>query len=287
MNLLERIIAGIVLYNPDITRLKENLDAISPQTDEIICIDNASLNIEDIDGLLSYYPKVRIIKNDINQGIAAALNQIINYADKNAYKWVITLDQDSIVDYKLIDTYRLYLNKESMAMLTCLIQERTIDDRQAIERQDMTEVDKCITSGCLTNVKACIEVGGFNEALFIDYVDFDMCIRLIQRGWKIYCVNYIGLLHQTGQAQRVTVFGHKLYLQGHPIEVYHESPLRTYYFFRNVVYFCRKYGSEGKSYTSLAHILWRALLIICYEHPKRIKMIQIFKGIKDGWRMKI
>lgn len=287
MDLLEKIIAGIVLYNPDMIRLKENLDAISTQADEIVCIDNASLNIKDIEELVIHFPKIKLIKNANNMGIATALNQIITYADEQNYKWVLTLDQDSIVDDNLITVYKLYLDKENMAMLTCLIQERTIDSKEYNQKKDIVEVNKCITSGCLTNVKACIQTGYFKDSLFIDYVDFDMCIRLIQKGWKIYCVNYVGLLHQTGQAQRVKVFGRDLYLKGHPVEIYHESPIRIYYFFRNVVYFWRRYGLKGRDYTSVMHILWRALLVIWYEHPKRIKVIQIIKGIRDGWRMKI
>ena len=38
------ICAGIVSYNPDLKRLKENIDAIFPQVDEVIVFDNGSIN---------------------------------------------------------------------------------------------------------------------------------------------------------------------------------------------------------------------------------------------------
>ncbi|MDC2274628.1 hypothetical protein [Bacteroides thetaiotaomicron] len=35
-----KIVAGIILYNPDIDRLMDNISAISPQVESIIIIDN-------------------------------------------------------------------------------------------------------------------------------------------------------------------------------------------------------------------------------------------------------
>ena len=43
-----RTFAGIVLYNPDILRSQENIEAIIGQVDEVLCIDNCSNNISDI-----------------------------------------------------------------------------------------------------------------------------------------------------------------------------------------------------------------------------------------------
>lgn len=40
--------AGIVLFNPEIERLKENLQAIVPQVVEVVLIDNCSQNIAEI-----------------------------------------------------------------------------------------------------------------------------------------------------------------------------------------------------------------------------------------------
>ena len=37
-----KTLAGIVLYNPDIERLRENIAAIAPQVDTLLFIDNAS-----------------------------------------------------------------------------------------------------------------------------------------------------------------------------------------------------------------------------------------------------
>mgnify|MGYP003311394843 CR=1 FL=1 len=72
------IMAGIVLYNPEKKRLKENIDAIINQVDKIVLVDNGSdltLDTKDFFGEAS--DKVVLIRNSENKGIAKALNQIL------------------------------------------------------------------------------------------------------------------------------------------------------------------------------------------------------------------
>lgn len=81
-------LAGIVLYNPNLERLSQNIVACATQVNEIICIDNGSRNIAEVEELISRLqelkspqaaPFIKIIKNDENLGIAKALNQILYY----------------------------------------------------------------------------------------------------------------------------------------------------------------------------------------------------------------
>ena len=43
-----KVAAGIVLFNPDLKRLEENVCAVKSQVDEIIFFDNGSKNIKEI-----------------------------------------------------------------------------------------------------------------------------------------------------------------------------------------------------------------------------------------------
>ena len=70
-----KIAAGIVLYNPDIDRLKKNLEAIAPQVEKVFLVDNHSDHIENIKKLLEQFPVCELIENEKNAGIATALNQ--------------------------------------------------------------------------------------------------------------------------------------------------------------------------------------------------------------------
>lgn len=278
------IIAGIVLYNPDIYRLKENLDSIVRQVEDVILIDNNSNNIKKVENLTSNYSNVFIIKNDINKGIATALNQIISYASNKKYKWVITLDQDSVCSKNLINIYGEFLNINNIGMMTCNIVDRNF----SLESNNFTKnpyiyVDDCITSGCLTNIAACIDVGGFDESLFIDYVDFDMCTTMLEHGYKIIKINYDGLLHEVGSA-----FTKKIC--GRTEVIYNHSAFRKYYIARNGIYYLRKH----KASFSLKHYVHRylrvyeeILFILVYENNKFEKLKAGIKGIIDGHKMKI
>ena len=56
-----KIAAGIVLYSPDIARLKKNLEAIVPQVEKVFLVDNHSDNIEEVKKMLEQFPVCKLI----------------------------------------------------------------------------------------------------------------------------------------------------------------------------------------------------------------------------------
>lgn len=81
--------AGIVSYNPDIKRFKENIDSILSQVDKLIIIENGSRESDKIIKIIKSYDEncVKLVVNSKNMGIARALNQIRVCAEKENYKW--------------------------------------------------------------------------------------------------------------------------------------------------------------------------------------------------------
>ena len=104
----ETVLAGIVTYNPNMERLKLNLDAICNQVSVVAIIDNGSKNIEKIISLTEGYDNIEVVCNASNRGIAAALNQIGDLAAAKKKEFFITLDQDSVADCSLAT--ELYLS---------------------------------------------------------------------------------------------------------------------------------------------------------------------------------
>ena len=47
-----KILGGVVTYNPEIPRFKENLKTLVNQVDKLYVFDNGSKNIEDIESVL-------------------------------------------------------------------------------------------------------------------------------------------------------------------------------------------------------------------------------------------
>lgn len=133
-----------------------------------------------------------------NQGIAKALNQLASEAQKGGFDWILTLDQDSVAPSNIIEEFEKYTNNLNTGMLCPVICDR--NKGVVVEAKDnYKEIDECITSGSLLNIKAWRKIGGFDESMFIDGVDFDICYRLRKNGYKILCIQSVVLLHELGR----------------------------------------------------------------------------------------
>ena len=275
----EIIGAGIVTYNPDIERLKENINSIMSQVSQIVIVDNGSDNVEDICSMIEGNSGICMVWNEENGGIAKALNQIMHFADEHNWDWVLTLDQDSVTMPGLIDNYRKYMDYDKVAMITCLFLDRNYGVQQEYEfSEEYRYAERCITSGCLTKVAPCLETGGFDEGMFIDYVDFDMCYMLTERGYKILQSSFRGILHELGNSQRKEFFGREVIVTNH-------SPSRRYYYSRNVVYFIRKHRGYVSALRYYIKLYGRLGVVLLYENNKFNKLKYGLKGIIDGYKM--
>ena len=273
-----KICAGIVTFNPDLSRLNENIESIIGQIDHIVIVDNGSLNFDAIERLC-FSKHIEVIHNTENLGIAEALYQIMDWSIVHRYEWTLTLDQDSVCFPSLIQLYEKYMSLPSVGMLTCLIQDRNFDEEKE-KKTDYIEVNTCITSGSLMNMDAYQKTNGFDRQMFIDSVDFEMCIQLRKAGYKIYRVNETGLLHEVGHGKNVSLLGKK-YI------TYNHSPFRQYYMARNHMYLARKYPDEKKLVKEILREIRSNLLILVYEEQKLQKIRARLKGFWDGLHMEL
>jgi len=267
-----KVLAGIVLYHPDLNRLRENLASVRGQVDGIAVWNNGGMNPSDLDDGVVF-----LSQEDENIGIASALNALCAYAFKNGYDWILTLDQDSVVPAGLVSTYRLYAGDAVTGMLCPCILDRNYGT-MAYDRgseSEVEEVDACITSGSMLRLSAWKESGGFWDALFIDMVDFDMCWSLREKGYKIIRVNSLSLYHEIGHSRKVVFLGKENVVFNHP-------PVRCYYNARNTLAVGRKHHAQKKCRRWL---LRRIVLINLYERERFKKDRMIFKGIIDSFRL--
>ena len=262
------LVAGIVLYNPDICRLKENISAIRPQVDKIVLIENGSSDLAYLD---SFSHDLELIVNNENMGIAYALNQVLQYAQEQGAEWAMTLDQDSVVPNNLVQTYLKLSSISDIGMISCKIVDRNFGETTELKGKTSgyEEIPTCITSASMLKVSAWNEVGGFANEFFIDSVDFDMCLLLREHGYKIVRTYDTVLLHEVGHSQLRKLFG-KEYL------VFHHSPIRYYYMIRNCIYL-------GRRHHFLPHAILRAcrqfMMVLLYEDEKAVKLKLMLKGI--------
>lgn len=274
--------AGIVTYNPDIHTLKKNILAIRSQVDMLILCDNHSKNISTIEQLATQY-SIKIIKLNDNKGIAFALNQILKKSKENDVEWLITLDQDSFALPGLVDNYMKYINESSVISMICDWCRQDEVDSFKIEEEGYSIIKECYTSGNFIKVDEVINLGGFDEKMFIDYVDFDLCATIRENYYRIIKINYLGLIHEVGKTKEKKLFGKKIYLYNH-------APRRKYYQSRNGIYFARKHSKYfGKKWAikKKLSVIKKILLTFIFESQKKEKLKMSMKGIKEGMQMSI
>ncbi len=277
-----KILATIVLYNPDIERLIQNIEAIHGQVDELILIDNGSTNINEVKSEVKY--SVKYLINKKNVGIAKALNEGFEYAIEHNFDWVLTLDQDSVCDKNLIQTYKKYLQLPDIGMLTCNFKDRNdVNGKTILEEEQDSEyytVSRCITSASFCSVEAYKKSGGFDNEMFIDFVDYDYSTKMYINGYKIYRINYNGLLHEIGHKKIYKFLGRKLVSSNH-------SPFRQYYMARNPIIMVKKYPDYYKMSERIRAELGQFFVILVYEKNKWKKISRRCAGIIDGLRYKV
>lgn len=268
--------AGIVLYNPNIERLIKSLTLISPQVKEVVAVDNGSSNIMQLLVELSPFSNLKIFRNTENLGIATALNQIFEYAETQSYKWVFTLDQDTICPSNIISSL---LEMSHLLNIGILCPAVEYSSGHTSKRGDKTvnyeEVYACMTSASLTSVEAWKTVGGYNESYFIDYVDNEFCIKLQLAGFKIIRVFSCSIKHELGNLRTIKIFNKKISGSFH-------NPVRCYYMMRNNVIFIKEYISHLQLIKEIGKMAKVSLREIFFS-PNKIKTIKfLVKGVNDG-----
>ncbi len=272
----KRTIAGIVTFDPDTDRLRQNIAAISGQVEAVLIIDNGSANISEFEAF--DVQNLIIIKNGSNKGIAYALNRMMEWAYKNNYGWVITLDQDSVCPPDYITAAKPYMKRNIGQIVPLLYESNSqkycyMDDRPNGKR--VQYVHKSITSASITSVEAWKKLGGFDNDLFIDYVDFDYSIRLRMNGYRILRLNDVALDQQLGNSVI-----HKIGFLN--IRVSNHSAFRKYYICRNITIFIRKYKLRSRPHLEVLRLFKVLLFTILFEDRKKAKLRSCLKGLKDG-----
>ena len=283
------VYASIVTYNPEIDLLNSCIDAVLLQVEKVVIIDNCSSNLSFIHDLLKKYCKkypgrIAYKYNTNNKGIAYALNQAVRYCKRHGIKWLLTLDQDTIIPEGLVERYSSYLYNDRVGQICCDIENYDDPGLDIIKMSPLTvsykktgevfKVYACITSGSLLNVEACLDVGGFKKDFFIDYVDYEMSLELGASGYYTLYLPDVQISHRFGVAEKKRILGVEF-------TDYHFSPLRTFYKVRNGIYMIQKYPKHRRVF--LKSVIYDIICsIVCL---RKECCISAFRGIVAGIKM--
>jgi rhamnosyltransferase len=115
-----------------------------------------------------------------------------------------------------------------------------------------------------------------DENLFIDYIDYEWCLRAKSIGYKIYKSNNLFINHNLGDAF-VNVFGFKK-----PI---HNNQIRLYYIIRNnLILLNRNYISTSWKIKHFFKLIYRIPGYVILSDNKFSSAKMINKGFIDYWK---
>ena len=293
-----RICAGMVVFNGDLGKVAANVENVLPSVDAFFIVDNGSDDFSPVESRFAGNEKVTVIKNGANKGIAYALNRALDAAAEGGFDRLLTLDQDTVCDPELINVYSRYLNLGNVGIICPFVIHRGKCEPEEYlasakpEAEFFHTYDRCITSAALTDVRAAKEIGGWNEELFIDAVDFDFNYRLMKAGYRILRANDTYIVQEIGE--RVPVKLYNLVYRFVGDHKYHgpkyfsvHSDFRLYYIARNYRWFLKKYRAKSPTVNRLANFKDMLLRFMLYPRKRsRIKMLRaVRRGRRDAKKM--
>lgn len=274
-----KISATVIWYNPG----NENIGNIWTYLnyfEKLFIIDNSKNSNKELSKKLES-TKVKYIYNEgKNLGISGALNLACEKAIKEGFSWILTMDQDSSFDSKNIKEYFKIFNQIQNNNIGIISPNHILknDIIKTEEDKEFINTDHVMTSGNLLNLSVWEKVGRFDENLFIDEVDSEMCYRMIEKGYKIKQLNKIKMYHELGNLEKRNFFFRKVSILNH-------NYIRKYYITRNKFYMFKNYRRYRMRY--IYYILNDFFKVIVYEKDKVRKLKYMFKGIKDFFKNKM
>ena len=236
-------LAGVVIiYHPD-HQWQDRINSYLEHLEHLFIIDNSESNtphnFHDLE-------KITYRHDGSNEGIAVRLNQAARLAADQGFQWLLTMDQDSSFPQGMLTSY-LKCCAESKAEPVAMFGISFTASAKEVQDCSAEFTRLLITSGSLLNLSLFEKVGGFDENLFIDNVDFDYCFAAGKKGFQTILFNHILLEHQIGTASF-----HRSLKTGSKTQRILHSPIRLYYQTRNYLYLRRKY--QGLYAKEFAHI---------------------------------
>lgn len=284
------ISALVTVYNPKPENIA-NINRIAEQADRVFVCDNSS-----IDNSLMFTGSAQSIiyvPNRRNLGLPAAFNKVLkgeywsSNEEANDTQWVIFFDQDSNIGkdhiIPLITEFEKINRSKDIGCLGPFYYEVNSDTVQIPKSKNrITEnsytVKSIITSSMLTTYDVIKDVGFWNEDLFLDYADWDLCWRLQKAGMCCCITDVVTLRHSLGQGKKKIG----------ALNLRVAAPIREYYQMRDSRYLLNKnYVPFKYKIRFLINIYLRSVLHVHYfdNGEQRKKYIErAKKDFKKGIR---
>lgn len=292
---MDNCCAVCVTYNPDLKVLRKALCACSGQVDKIYVVDNGSSFLDK--RFFEKLEKIEPVCLGNNKGIAAAFNVAIEKARVADYKYILLLDQDSVVPTGMVEKFIQVMDSLSASAdlvsaigpryrnpqnlhTSRFVQNKWLRNsyRDGKRNNSIVPTDFLISSGSLYDLSVFDEVGLFNEDLFVDHVDTEWFLRANKLGYRCFGIWDVVMEHSLGETALRFWF---LRWRTQPMH----KPFRLYYIIRNSLLMYRMPHISKKWISGDVIRLLRLIFIYAIFSSKRCESFKwIRRGFQDGIR---
>jgi hypothetical protein len=192
---------------------------------DIVVVDNAST--DDTVDIASGFPRVRVVRNELNRGFAAACNQGIDLLAGRC-RYILLLNPDAVASAGAFQALASYMDDHPLAgacgpllvfpdglaqpfsfgqdptlayllrrQFYHLVLRRYLHDWGA---NQIEEVDWISGACMMLRPSALQQVGRLDEGMFLYFEDNDLCLRLRKAGWSVVRHPVAMVIHIGGQS---------------------------------------------------------------------------------------
>jgi len=230
-----------------------------------------------------------------NLGLGAAYNVAAQWAREHGATHLLLLDQDSVPALGMVAILEdAFKQPGSLAAVGPLWRDtRSGDDGYFMRAAfwgvrkykpsagEIVPVEFLISSGSVISLDAWMDVGPFDEKLFIEHVDTDWTLRARAKGYRLYGVADARLDHAFGEA----TLGLLSLVLRRRLSLY--PPERNYYLLRNSIALWRRpYVPWRWLIRDLPRTLALMLIYAVFIPPRRERLRAMLRATRDGLSMK-
>lgn len=289
------VVAVAVTYRPEEDAIGEVLQRAAAQVGALVVLDNDS---PEVDGAhwserVPMPTGVELQREQTNLGLGAAYNRAAAIARQRGARFVMLLDQDSLLEPGCVDALLRHADARAARGPLGAVGPTFVDGRSG-ERAPFVrfgfplnhklhapaggdvDADFLISSGSLIPLTALETVGAFDEGLFIDSVDMEWCFRARAAGLQLAGVADARMLHTIGDELVRLPGGGTMFVH---------SPLRLYMMTRNRVALWRRPGTP-RVWTAqdVPRMLFKLGRMTAFAAPRIRNATAMLRGARDGWR---
>lgn len=279
--------------------LSRQMEALVRQTrppQEIVVVDNGST-----DGtaklLAERYPQVTVLRLQANAGAAGAWAAGLDYAAlKKGHDWVWAFDDDSVPEpsalERLVNAIEDAEANGDTGMVAgmpvqpetgicyppLLWQDGFVKPSPELLQQPLWFADLAFASGSMVRKEMVERIGLPRADFFMDFFDFEYCLRARRNGYKIAIVSQARFAHDVGRPRHVRLAGYSRLWPDH-------APWREYYMSRNLVYAAwRLYPTPRTKWFAIRHLSRHAGGVMLFGSNKAKCLKKMAQGFLDGRR---